>query len=72
MLHGRLHTNDNKKYKAKRRKLRENLNIEEKVFILTERIRKKKSPPEIFTNNMYRTLLTLIEKRNTLLERIKK
>ena len=41
MLHGRLHTNDNKKYKAKRRKLRENLNIEEKVFILTERIRKK-------------------------------
>ena len=42
MLHERLDRH-NKKYKAKRKKLRENLNIEEKVLVLTERI-KKKSP----------------------------
>ena len=42
ILHERLDRH-NKKYKAKRKKLRENLNIEEKVLVLTERI-KKKSP----------------------------
>ena len=42
MLHERLDRH-NKKYKAKGKKLRENLNIEEKVLVLTERI-KKKSP----------------------------
>ena len=38
MLHDRLERYDNKEYKAKRRKLRENLNIEEKVLVLAERI----------------------------------
>ena len=41
MLHERLDRHYNKKYKAKRKKLRENLNIEEKVLVLTERIQKK-------------------------------
>ena len=33
-----------KKYMAKRRKLRENLNIVEKVLVLAERIKKKLAP----------------------------
>ena len=41
MLHERLDRHYNKKYKAKRKKLRENLNIEEKVLVLTERIQKE-------------------------------
>ena len=40
MLHERLDRH-NKKYKAKTKKLRENLNLEEKVLVLTERIKKK-------------------------------
>ena len=38
---------DKKKYSLKRKKLRENLNIAEKVYVLAERI-KKKSVPEKF------------------------
>ena len=38
ILHDRLERYDNKEYKAKRRKLRENLNIGEKVLVLAERI----------------------------------
>ena len=70
MLHERLDRYYNKKYKAKRKKLRENLNIEEKVLVLTERIQKKS--PWKFSSNLYRTLLTLIEKNHFLLERNKK
>ena len=38
LVHDKLDTNDKRKYMAKRRKLRENLNIGEKVLILAERI----------------------------------
>ena len=41
LAHDRLTRFDNKKYKAKRRKLRENLNIGEKVLVLAEIIQKK-------------------------------
>ena len=35
---------DKKKYLQKRKKLRENLNIGERVYVLAERIRKKSAP----------------------------
>ena len=38
LVHDKLHTNDKRKYMAKRGKLRENLSIGEKVLILAERI----------------------------------
>ena len=44
LLHDRLDRYDKKKYLAKRRKLRENLNIGEKVLVLAERIKKKSAP----------------------------
>ena len=57
LVNDRLDTYDKKKYKAKRRKLRENLNIGEKVLILAERIRKKSAPGKFYKqsvqNNSY-------------------
>ena len=47
LVNDRLDTYDKKKYKAKRRKLRENLKIGEEVLVLAERIRKKISLWEI-------------------------
>ena len=44
LAHGRLNRYDNKEYKAKRRKLRKDLNIGEKVLVLAEGIRKKSAP----------------------------
>ena len=44
-----------KKYVRKRKKLRENLNIGEKVYVLAERI-KKKSAPEKFSVSSKNTL----------------
>ena len=41
LLHDRLNRYNKKKYKAKRRKLMENLNIGEKVLVLVEKIKKK-------------------------------
>ena len=44
LVNDRLDKHDNKKYKAKRRKLKENLNVGEKVLVLAEKIRKKSAP----------------------------
>ena len=44
LLHDRLKRYDDKKYSIKRKKLRENLNIGEKVLVLAERIKKKSAP----------------------------
>ena len=41
LIHIRLDRYDQKKYSMKRRKLRNNLNIGEKVLVLAERIKKK-------------------------------
>ena len=43
LIHIRLDRYDQKKYSMKRRKLRNNLNIGEKVLVLAERIKKKPS-----------------------------
>ena len=44
----RLNRYDQKKYAAKKRKLCENLNIGEKVFVLAERINKKSAPSKFY------------------------
>ena len=48
----RLDRYDERKYKKKRRKLRENLNIDEKVLILAERIRKKSAPGKFYKQSV--------------------
>ena len=48
LVNDRLDTYDKKKYKAKRRKLRENLKIGEEVLVLAERIRKKSAPGKFY------------------------
>ena len=52
LAHDRLNRYDNKKYKAKRRKFRENLNICEKVLVLAERIRKKSAPGKFYKQSV--------------------
>ena len=49
---------DQKNYLRKRKKLRENLNIGEKVYVLAERIKKKRAP-RIIINNRYKALAIL-------------
>ena len=44
LIHDRLNRYDKKKYDRKKKKLRENLNINKKVLVLAERIRKKSAP----------------------------
>ena len=51
---------DEKQYSAKRKKLREELLISEKVLVLTERI-KKKAAPASSTSNLSKTYLTSIK-----------
>ena len=59
---------DQKKYSKKRKKLREDLNIVEKVYVLAERIRKK-SAPGSFINSLYRTSAILVKKQYILSEK---
>ena len=43
---------DKKKYSRKRKKLRENLNIGEKVYVLAERIKKKSAPGKFYKQSV--------------------
>ena len=52
LLHDRLNRYNKKKYKAKRRKLMENLNIGEKVLVLAERIKKKSAPGKCYKQSV--------------------
>ena len=52
LLHDRLNRYNKKKYKAKIRKLRENLNIGEKVLVLAERIKKKSAPGKCYKQSV--------------------
>ena len=70
--HDRLNSYDKKKYDRKKKKLRENLNINEKVLLLAERIRKKSQPSESFTNNLFEIYLTLTKRKYFSLEKSKK
>ena len=72
LVYDRLDRYHKKKYKAKRRKLRENLNIGEKVLVLAERIKKKNQLLENFTSSLHKALHILIKKKYFLSERKKK
>ena len=47
-MHGRLERYDEKVYQRKRKKLREKLNVGERVYVLAERIRKKSAPGKFY------------------------
>ena len=51
-LNLRMDRYDQKKYHKKRRKLRENLNICERVYVLAERIRKKSAPGKFYKQSV--------------------
>ena len=51
-LNLRMDRYDRKKYSKKRRKLRENLNIGERVYVLAERIRKKSAPGKFYKQSV--------------------
>ena len=52
LLHDRLDSYDKKKNLVKRKKLRENLNIGEKVLVLAERIKKKSAPGKFYKQSV--------------------
>ena len=51
-LHDRLDRYDKKRYLAKRKKLREDLMIDEKVLVLAERIKKKAAPGRFYKQSV--------------------
>ena len=51
-LHDRQDRYGKKKYGAKRKKLRENLDIDKKVLVLAERIRKKSAPGKFYKQSV--------------------
>lgn len=50
--HEKLKRYDDKKYNRKKKKLRESLNINKKVLILAERIRKKSAPGKFYKQSV--------------------
>ena len=52
LLHDRLDRYDKKKYSLNRRKLRDNLNIGEKVLVLAESIKKKSAPGKFYKQSV--------------------
>ena len=51
-VNDRFNRYDRKKYSAKRRKLRENLNVGERVLVLAERIKKKSAPGKFYKQSV--------------------
>ena len=51
-LHDRLDRYDKKRYSAKRKKLRQNLMIGEKVLVLAERIKEKATPGRFYKQSV--------------------
>ena len=52
LVHDRLNRYNKKKYDRKKKKLRENLNINKKVLVLAERIRKKSAPGKFYKQSV--------------------
>ena len=51
-LHHRLDGYDKKKYSSKKKQLKENLSIGEKVYVLAERIKKKSVPGKFYKQSV--------------------
>ena len=64
-LHHRLDDNDKKKYSLKKKQLRENLSIGEKVYALAERIKKKSAPGKFYKQSVQNISYFNKEKRLT-------
>ena len=72
LVHDRLNRYNKKKYDRKKKKLRENLNINKTFLVLAEGIRKKNQLQESFTNNLFKIYLTLRKRKYFLPEKSKK
>ena len=70
LLHDRLDRYDKKKYFLNRRKLRDNLNIGEKVLVLAESIKKKSAPGKFYKQSVQN--ISYFNKEKTFLIRKKK
>ena len=55
-LHRRQDTSDVRRYSAKRKKLRDELFVGEKVFVLAKRIRKKAAPGKFYKQSVQNKL----------------
>ena len=64
-LHHRLDDYDKKKYSLKKKQLRENLSIGEKVYALAERIKKKSAPGKFYKQSVQNISYFNKEKRLT-------
>ena len=62
-IHNKLDKYDRKKYEPKKKKLYKDLEIDEKVLVLAERIQKNPSMAS-FIYKRFKTFLTLIEKKH--------
>ena len=52
LFHDRLKRYEDKKYSRKRKKLRGNLNVGEKLLVLAERIKKKSAPGKFYKQSV--------------------
>ena len=52
LIHDKLNSYDKEKYDKKKKKLRENLDINKKILVLVERIRKKSAPGKFYKQNV--------------------
>ena len=73
LIHDRLNSFDKKKYdKKKRKKLKENWNINKKVLVLAEIVRKKSAPGKFYKQSVQNMYLTLTKRKYFSLEKSKK
>ena len=52
LIHDKLNSYDKEKYDKKKKKLRETLDINKKILVLVERIRKKSDPGKFYKQNV--------------------
>ena len=71
LIHNRLNRYDQKKYDRKKKKMRENLNINENVLVWQRELEKHQLW-ESFTNNLFKIYLTLTKRKYFSLEKRKK
>ena len=68
----RLDRYDDKIYERKRKKLRQRLDVGERVYVLAESIKKKSAPGKFYKETVQNISFFIIKKRFTWLEREKK
>ena len=71
LIHDRLNRYDEKKYDRKKKKLRENLNINKRNFWFWQRELEKSQLRESFRNNLFKIYLALTKRKYFSLEKSK-